>query len=474
MGYTIEQLREKARTRLSRQRARALRFRAYYEGEPEIIAIMDKADREAFRALLEESFANWCALVVNAVAERQRVIGFDFGSETANTQAWAIWQDNQMDAWSNLIQTDSLAESSAFVLVQRDETKTTGVEMIGESASQATVVYEPGSQRRRLAGYKRWTEDDGESLFEVLITPDQICTWEPDDERPRVEENPAGVVNLVEMRPQPRTVGFGRSELNPAIPFQDRINTTIFNRLVASDYGSFRQIWASGLKLARRVGVESLPPLPATARVPSLVGPSLAERSPESPIHPAGQLIKPFNVGADRLLVNENPEGRFGAIAGDGLTGFLAATEQDVQHLAAITQTPPHYLLGSMVNIGPEAMKAAETGLSVKTRMRCAYQGEAWREAQRIALSLIGDLGAVSLSARTIWADVETRSDAQLMDALVKAKSLGIPRRVLWERYGATPTQLPEWEEMARQEAIQEAQVMGAVDPYAALVTSGQ
>ena len=472
---TIDELRAQGAAKLEAQARRARKYQQYADGEPEVIAILEKDDREVFKRLLNESRANWCELVVTAVAERLHITGFDLGAPESEGRLWTIWEANQMDADSDLVHTDALTQSRAFVMVQPDEDNPTGVQITGESALEVAVLYQPGSRRRRRAAYKRWTED-GAGNFEVLITPEEIHTWEPGDERPRTERNPAGRVNVIEFQPQPRTVGPPQSELEDAIPFQDRINTTIFGRLVATDYGAFRQVWATGLKLQRRTVASSASP---AVPVPSVSGPRAAERAPGAgPVPPAGgsQVVKPFNVGADRLLVNENPEGRFGSLAEGTLTGYLAATEQDVQHCAAITQTPPHYLLGALVNIGPEAIIAAETGLVSKVRRRSRYLGESWEDVARIALSLVGDPAAVEVGARTVWAGFETRSDAQLLDALVKAQSIGIPRRILWERFGATREQIPQWEAMALAEARQAAATQaitfgaGGGDPYAALL----
>ena len=66
----------------------------------------------------------------------------------------------------------------------------------------------------------------------------------------------------------------------------------------------------------------------------------------------------------------------------------------------------------------------------------------------RLALQLAGSPAAVDVSAEVIWADFETRSEGQRVDALVKMATLGVPRRVLWQRWGATPQEIERWETM--------------------------
>ena len=307
-------LRQHASIQLDDQAQRATWYQSYYDNSAGIIALLDTRERETFRTFLAESNANWCELITNAVAERLSVTGFRFGA--ASDAAWEIWQANGMDADAEMVQTDALVAGSSFVLVQADDSNPTGVTISPESPLQATVIYQPGNRRQRLAGYKRFTEPGETSATEYLITADSIATWLPRDRnRPIIEPNPSGVVGMIEVAPQPRTLGHPRSELVSATSFQDRINTTIFNRLVSADYGAFRQLWATGVRIAREV-------------IKTDDGGQAAKVAP------------PFQIGADRLLTNENPEGRFGAFPEGTLRGYLDSVEQDVTMLAAATQTP--------------------------------------------------------------------------------------------------------------------------------------
>jgi hypothetical protein len=425
--WAVTDWREAAARQLDNQAERARTFQAYYDGEAAVPVLMDTEERRTFRRFLREARANWCELVVNAVAERMRVTGFRFAG--ADQEAWDIWQASQMDADAELTQTDALVCSRAPVLVQPDADNPTGVSITPESPLEATVLYEPGNRRRRLAGFKRFKDEWTGAVTEVLILPDVIVTWPPQQRQYQTEANPTGLVGMIEVVPQPRSWGDPRSELTPVLPIQDRIQTTLFNRLVASDYAAFRQIWATGVKLAR----EMIPP---------------AEEGAE----PTYRLRRPFDVGADRLLTNENPDGRFGVIPESTMAGYLSAVEQDVNQLAAISQTPPSYLLGRVVNISADAIKAGEAGLVAKIRRRTAHVGEDWEEVMRTALTIRGHPAAADVSAEVVWADFETRSEAQRADALTKMATIGVPRIVLWEKWGATPQEVDRWVELAAEE----------------------
>ena len=203
----LDDLRTAASRKLDEQAHRARYLQDYYAGEQGIIALLEPEERRIFRSFLEECQANWCSLVVNAVAERLNVTGFRLGGEEDSELAWQIWQASSMDADHEMVQTDALVTGHGYVLVQPDEANPTGVTISPESPEEATVLYEPGNRRRRLAGYKRFGDIGGLRMTEVLVLPDVIATWPADQTsgRPIVERNPAGVVGLIELVPQPRT-----------------------------------------------------------------------------------------------------------------------------------------------------------------------------------------------------------------------------------------------------------------------------
>ena len=417
----LDDMRQACSRQLDWQRPQGVLYQSYYDGEPAIIALLNTDERRVFKQFLDESQANWCSLVVDAVAERLQVVAFQWGA--SSDTAWSIWQANGMDADAEMVQTDALVTGTGYVLVQPDDSNPVGVSITPESPFEVTVLYQPGTARRVVqAGFKRFESPDGKRT-EILMLPDVIATWAPNAGDPDVTTNPAGQIGLIEIRPQPRTMGAPRSELDNCIPIQDRIHTTIFNRLVATDFGAFRQIWATGVKLARQIVTSDDG---STTEV----------------------VVKPWDIGANRLLTNENPDGRFGAFPGDTLGGYLSCIEADIEALAAITKTPPYYLHGKMVNLSADAIKAAEAGLVAKVRRRMLHIGEAWESVVRLALSLVGDPGAANMEGQALWADPETRSIAQLADALTKFQSIGVPQEILWQRLGATPAEIDAWKKM--------------------------
>jgi hypothetical protein len=69
------------------------------------------------------------------------------------------------------------------------------------------------------------------------------------------------------------------------------------------------------------------------------------------------------------------------------LSNFVRAVDMFKADLAAQTRTPPHYLLGQVVNASGDALKVAEAGLVSKCRRKILYFSDPWEEAMALALT---------------------------------------------------------------------------------------
>jgi hypothetical protein len=207
-------------------------------------------------------------------------------------------------------------------------------------------------------------------------------------------------------------LGGGVSELEDCIPLLQRIDRLTLDMLLASEYSSFRQKWATGLEVPK---------------------------DPET-----GKPVEPFKAAVDRLWISENPDSRFGTFEASDIGQYLSAIDAQIAALAAISRVPAHYLLQQNLANPPsaESLVAAESGLVAKVRERQRRFGEAWERALALALDATGaDPGVMEV----VWQDAEMRNPAQVADAAVKLQTVGVPQRAVWEYLGATPQQLNEW-----------------------------
>jgi hypothetical protein len=378
--------------------------------------------------------------------------------EGADQDAWRIWQANSLDLDSQLAHTDALIYGSAYVTVWAGEDPTIPSITV-ESARQCIVAYAPGSRRTRVAALKKWIDDDGYT-YGTLYLPDAIykfrssgktigqvsrtkeTQWKtnpaftnqhiqwiprPGDEDP--VPNPLGIVPVVELRNNPRVIGYGRSEIEQIIPLQDATNKLVMDMLVAAEFSAFKQRWVTGLEI---------------------------------PTDESGNPIEPFKAAVDRLWISENPDTRFGEFQQTDLGGYVRAIETMVQHAATLSRTPPHYFLlnGGQAPSG-EAITSAEAGLVAKVHRKMRSFSEGWEEVMRIAFAVLGDQErATAYDAEVIWANPAYRSESALVDALLKLSTLGVPKEQLWADAGYTPQQIERFKVSSDVSAL-----MASLDP---------
>lgn len=421
---------------LGERRKYAEVIRCYYSGDHPLAKLTDKA-REGFQRLLKQSRSNYVGLVVDATAERIQVDGVRIGdSEIGDPEAWRIWQANNLDADSDLLITEAVKVGRSYMLVAPNPTDPRTPIVTGEDMTQAIVAYAPGGRRQRAAGLKAWEDDWTGELMATVYLPDAIYKFKaPKPQagvvgKPRwaareVEgeawpaPNPLGVVPLVEMQNRPDLLGGCMSEIEDVLDIQDRINKTLIDRMMAQEFAAFRQRWMTGY---------------------------------EVPTDESGQPIEPFKAAVDRLWVIEDENVQVGEFQATDIGPYLRAIEADVKDMAARTRTPSQYLLGAMVNISGDALKAAESGLVSKVRQRQRPFGEAIEEVVRLYLKAAGDDRDLS-AIEVIWHNPEFRTEGELVDALLKMSTLGVPHEALWERWGASQTEIAQWREQRDQAA---------------------
>lgn len=423
--------------RLDQRQPTLNRLDAYYEGRHPLAFATQRFRRE-FREVFGNFSDNWCELVVSATRERLKIEGFRFAQDQqADDDAWAMWQYNALDAEAGLAHAEAIKLGESYVMVGPGGEYP---EITVEHPSQVIVEMAPGGRRHRLAALKRWEDEDGHARANVYL-PDAVyryrtarpirsgildsrTEWVPDEIGAVV--NSLGVVPVIPLRNNPSMLGGGRSDLEQVIPVQNAINKTMMDMLVASEMQGFRQRYATGIEI------------------------------PEDP--DTGEPIEnKFLPSQARVWNVPDKDASFGEFGQVDLAGFVREIEMLIQHLAARTRTPPHYLLGqSGAFPSGESLKATETGLVAKVRRKQVDFGEAWEEALRLAFLLRGDKERAQLiSAETLWADPESRSEGETVDALVKMATLGVPFSALWSRWGATPEEVDRWEADRQQRMAQ-------------------
>ena len=422
--------------RLIAKSAQVQRFENYYDGIHDL-AFASQEYRQEFSKMLRGVSDNWMALVVDAVEERLHVEGFRMTDDPAgDAEAWRIWQENSLDADSEMLHSTALQTGSAYAMVWYGDDERPQITV--EHPGQTVVAYESGSQRKRVAALKSWIDEwtgdvranvylpDGIYKFQSrrAITLDEYRTPSGRDRRmdvlgsmwmpaPSVEaevDNPLGQVPIVEFRNRPRMLGDGRSEISDVLSVQDQINKLVCDMMVASEFYGFRQRWATGVEI---------PTDPTT-----------------------GRPIQDLPLALDRLWHSEDPNAKFGEFGETNLQNYVTAIENRVRSLMGRTRTPWYYVPSNQAPPSGEALKTVETGLVAKCRSRQRHYGESWEEVMRLAFAVLDDPRAEARMAETLWSDPESYSEGVRTDSLLKQLSMGVPVRVLWERAGYSQTEI--------------------------------
>jgi hypothetical protein len=399
---------------------------------------------------------NWTQVVADSPVERMTVTGIQASGETsADAELWKVWQVNGLDADSQLGFLGSVVNGRSFVLVWGDPKNDDMPVVTFEDPGQCIVAYEPGSRRLRRAALKRW--QDGGQDYATLYLPDEVWKferphlaspgdkspqlsdvdealkrWKPRElaEEPNPQDNPMGVVPMVELPNKPSLAADPISDVGGVIAMQNAINLLWAQLFTASDYASFPQRVIMG---AER------PVIPRLNEKGEVVG---------------SQPVDLEKFAVDRVMMFSSKDARIGEWAAANLTMYTGLIEVAVGHLAAQTRTPQHYLIGKMANLAEGALLAAEVGLVKRVEEKQIWSGQGLREMARLIALARGEDGKAEAlrSGRILWKDAESRSHAQLADALLKLKQIGFPFEWLALKYGLTPTELVDVNAMRARE----------------------
>jgi hypothetical protein len=461
-----------------------LRIDDYVHGRQDDPYMPDNADDE-YKLLAARSITNVMDFIVSASAQAMYVDQFRKGSLADATTGgnprpattsrelpeWSHWQKSRLDARQAAIYRGALIFGHSFVLTEMDAKKKT-VRSKGLSALNTSALYEDAAnddapyialtvtvwpkpatgEENAIDGKARmW---DGKHEYAVTFESTKDLTKGISSKRLK----PHGATECPITRFTAAVDLEGRTcgVVAPMIPLQDRINQTVFDMLIVQSFASFKVRTISGM--APPVKMRPLDAEGHEVEDPDRNADDIVEWVPR--LDSTGNPIpEPINLNARRVFWAEDQDTKFGTLDETPLDGFIEAIKLAFQHMAALSQTPPHHLLGQIANLSAEALIAAETALSRKVEEFKSSFGESWERVFRIAAEIGSYEGAEDFAGEVIWRDLDNRSLAQSADALGKlAESLGIPKRALWNRVpGVTSNELQTWEELEQDDNVDRA-----------------
>jgi Phage portal protein, SPP1 Gp6-like len=376
--------------------------------------------RAEFYNLARKSITNWLPLISDTFSKGLFVDGFRPARSPDNAVPWRYWQANGLDARQTIAHRGALEFGTSYVLVLPGDPEPL---MRPLSPLRTSALYADIDDEYPAYGLiLRGTTLEGDRLFDVL-DPEAVHHFRvpKNSGRPDLDgsdEHGLGRTPMVRFRE--RLDGDALGIIAPLTVLQDRINEAVFSLLIALQYASFRQRWATGLAV----------PIDEETNEP----------------------VEPFEAAVNRLWVSDSADTKFGDFAQTDVSGHLRSYESAVRTMAAIAQTPPDVLLGELVNLSADALAAARDATQRKIGEYETIMGEAWEQAFRLAAYAAGDTEAAQdTSSEVRWRDTEARSLAATVDALGKmAQMLSVPAEGLWERIpGVTDGDVERWRELA-------------------------
>jgi len=404
---------EKAIKQLKENLTKYQKFERYYDGTHDLAFATDKF-KNAFGTLFREFSLNLCPAVCDALKDKLKIKNFkvEDGKSDLPKDAWKLWQSNRMGLRSGEIHKEAIKKGDSYIMVWVDPNKK--VTIYPQKAERCTVLYDEEIPGKIQWAAKTWKTADKEKKARIniyypdrterYISKKKIETGLPDfkDLIPYDEDGISNEIpnnyNIVPVFHFANNADIGmpgQSELKNGINVQDALNKSVLDMLVAMEYASFQQRYASGIEIE---------------------------------YDDDGNPIPPFKGGIDRLWVTENPDAKFGEFSAADLEQFLKVKADFRIDMACVTGTPLYYFMlttGEMPS--GESLKKQETRFTNKATDRQEAFGQVWEDA--ISFGLLLDGKGKDIQLFTDWVEAAPTSEKENLGNIILKQEIGISDR---------------------------------------------
>lgn len=385
---------------------------------------------------------NLLKYIVNARVQNMYIDGFRTPTSPDDLDVWQVWQANKMDARQIGINRAALSFGASYATALPGERNGEPMPVLrGYSPRQLTAAYGDDDEWPLFAlirlGKGVYRLLDETSVYDVVVEGDKA------DGAMSVSTSEHGVIwqgqpvcPVVRFRETDDLDDPCRGIVEPYFPLQDQVNITTFGLQVAQHYGAFRQRYIIGW---------------------------LAE-SESAALRASASRLMQFEDSPNDISVGEFQQTE--------LRGYIESREATIRHLATVSQTPVHELLGQFINLSAEALEAARASAAAGVEENRIVAGESYEQLLNLSAEMIG--AEPDPSASVVWRDTRVRSLREAAEALgLLVEKLGVPPRALWERIPGIPQhEVERWEAMAAEgdsigalTAMLDRQATGAAPP---------
>lgn len=431
--------------------------------------------KDAFGTQFDKFAYNRTDSIVDAIADRLKVIGFDAAGQyqPAADLAQQIWDQNFLDSHEDDIEAECLTSGDAYVVVEQDVQDPTKVNIWPQYAQNIRVRYSTGRPGEIEVAARQWLDGYGSDrrIRLNLYYRDRIekyqsvnkgegvalasdTRWEPvptevsGDRKWPVELKVKDTVPVFHFANNARINGYGVSELKAVIPIQDALNKAVMDLLVGMEFSAFRQ------RVVLNVDLDD---------------PKAEER------------IEQLEVGMNRLisLVSTDPDMQAGIaeFSATDVRQFVGPIDQFDTMISRVSKIPVHYLqMGSAPESG-EARRMAEAPFVAKIERLQSRFGDVISRMMTYAVRLAGQMSVPAGALETRWKSAMPLSDRETLDFALARQSLGFPLRSNLREMGRDKDDIEEimlevTEENARRVAMFNAGNIDAMPGFRLPVTS--
>ena len=379
------------------------------------------------------SRVNLLKYIVNARVQNMYVDGFRTPTSPDDLGVWEAWQANGMDARQIGVNRAALSYGTAYATLLAGTRGSDPLPVMrGYSPRQLTAAFgdddewprfalvQGNSGLRLLDDLQVWRVRASGDSIEITSEGQHGVTWQGEP-----------VCPVVRFRD---TIDFddpGRGIVEPFFALQDQVNITTFGLQVAQHYGAFRQRYIIGW---------------------------LAETEAQA-----------LKASASRLMQFADAPGdvQIGEFQQTELAGYINSREATIRHLATVSQTPVHELLGQFVNLSAEALEAARASHAAGVEENRIVCGESYEQLLNLAAETMGL--EPDPSASVVWRDTRVRSLTDAANALgLLVEKLGVPPRELWHLIPGIPQHEVERWKVAASQASSMDELTSLLDRQAA------
>lgn len=402
--------------------AKLIRLNRYQRGEHDPVINPDSKDPVS-RALAKIAVTNMVGLMVSLPADVLAVDGYQDGDGIAANAAWLHWQRSGLDAGQRAIFHSALTHGHSFTLTELVDGK---ARTRGLSPLRTVALYDDATHDvapvAALYVHTWPTKDqngwaylwDRQYRWTLRLPSEmEIAAGRRATATGYADHGGKGECPVTRVACQVDLEGRTTGLVEPSIVAQDALNKARFDLLKVADSSAFPIIWIAGTPHVTRKDSDGN----------EIIGP---DGNPE---------IVPMQIDSNTVLIDESSETKFGRLPAAELSNHIGLVEHAMSTFAVLTRTPLSATNGKLVNLSSEALHSVELTWLRMVRGIQRQFGESIERIMRLGALMEGDETlAADVAGEVVWRDIESRSIAVVMDALVKEVSIGVPPAEVFEK----------------------------------------